>query len=134
MGSIVQAKMCRTAATLLIVCGLVQAYPGGSPSCTSTPGHGGNNGAVSAEVTNIGGNNWQVTISDQHKGLVINTSTRGTWDSVGRGYKNKGTCVTHNSRSGKGKVSFIFRAREEGRPRFSGFLVSNYSSYARIAF
>ena len=57
---VVQAKMYRTAATLLLVCGVARAYPGGSPSCTSSPGHGRNNGAVSAEVTNIGGNNWQV--------------------------------------------------------------------------
>ena len=55
-----QAKMYRALATLLLMFDLVRAYPGGSPSCTARPGHGGNYGVVYGEVTNIGGNNWQV--------------------------------------------------------------------------
>merc|ERR1712212_819713 len=133
---VVYSKMGRTSATILLMWGLVfvRAYPGGSPSCTSRPGHGRSNGMAYGEVTNIGGNNWQVTVFDQHKGLVINTRSRGTWDYAGAGYKNQGTCVTHNSRSGKGMTSFIFRAREEGTPRFSGFIVYNYNSYSSILF
>merc|ERR1712106_557492 len=53
-------------ATILLVGGC-QAYPGGSPSCTSSPGHGAYRGNTQARVTNIGGNNWQVTVPQNHK-------------------------------------------------------------------
>eukprot|EP00090_Calanus_glacialis_P034288 TRINITY_DN5746_c0_g1_i1.p1 TRINITY_DN5746_c0_g1~~TRINITY_DN5746_c0_g1_i1.p1 ORF type:complete len:127 (-),score=34.29 TRINITY_DN5746_c0_g1_i1:42-422(-) len=122
-----------TAVLLLLVAG-GHAYPGGSPSCTSSPGHGSNRGNTQATVRNVGGNNWEVTVPQSHKGLVINSLTRGSWDSAGAGYQNKGTCVTHSSRSRKGESSFIFRARAQGKPRFSGFVVYDYSSYASIAF
>ena len=46
----------------LVFLGLVKVhgYPGGSPSCTSSPGHGSNKGNAQANVTNIGGNTWEV--------------------------------------------------------------------------
>ena len=60
MFTVVQAKMYRVVAGILLLFGLVQAYPTGAPSCTNSPGHGENTGNVTALVTNIGGNEWQV--------------------------------------------------------------------------
>merc|ERR1712106_451059 len=120
-------------ALLLLVC-CAQAYPGGAPSCSARPGHGRNKGSVAALVENIGNNTWQVTMTDKHKGLVLNTKCKGTWDSAMEGYKNKGTCVTHNSRAAKDTNSFIFRAKEENKPHFSGFVVFDYSSYGTLKF
>merc|ERR1712037_32552 len=117
---------------LLLVCSLCQAYPGGAPSCSSAPGHGASRGEAAASVRNIGGNTWKVTVSEAHKGLVINTSSKGAWTETEDGYQTKGTCVTHNSRQDKQGTSFTFQAREEGIPSFSGYLVYDYSSYAAI--
>merc|ERR1711909_111266 len=79
MGTVVQlwfqAKMYRTAAAILLLCGLVQSYPSGAPSCTSTPGHGTNNGQVCAVVKDIGNDKWEVHVAAFHKGLVINAET-----------------------------------------------------------
>ena len=50
------------------------------------------------------------------------------------GYRNKGTCITHSSRDVKNTNSFIFRAREEGQPHFSGFVVFDYSEYSGLRF
>eukprot|EP00090_Calanus_glacialis_P000031 TRINITY_DN10029_c0_g1_i1.p1 TRINITY_DN10029_c0_g1~~TRINITY_DN10029_c0_g1_i1.p1 ORF type:complete len:146 (+),score=34.50 TRINITY_DN10029_c0_g1_i1:51-440(+) len=119
---------------ILLLVSLSQAYPGGAPSCTATPGHGANKGDLAAAVQNIGGNNWQVTISGEHKGLVLNAKTKGTWDPAVEGYQKKGTCITHSSRSNKDTNSFVFRAREEGTPKFSGFVVINYANYKGLAF
>merc|ERR1711915_468154 len=119
---------------VLLLISSCTAYPGGSPSCYSRPGHGLSVGELEAAVTNIGGNNWQVNITETHKGLVLNSATKGSWDPVDEGYQIKGTCVTHDSRARKGNAAFVFHAKENEKPNFSGFIVFGYSSYAKLTF
>merc|ERR1712243_219287 len=121
MGTVVQGKMYRVVAGILLVFGLIQAYPTGAPSCTNSPGHGTSTGNITAEVTNIGGNEWQIDITESHKGLVINAETPGDWDesSVVPGYQVDG-------------ASFIFKTDSAGQPQFSGFLVHDFTSYGAI--
>ena len=71
--------------------------------------------------------NWQIL-------YVLNYFCPGAWNNAGFGYKNKGTCVTHSNRNSKGASTFVFRASMQGKPQFSGFVVSDYSSYAALTF
>merc|ERR1711909_39139 len=140
MGTVVQlwfqAKMYRTAAAILLLCGLVQSYPSGAPSCTSTPGHGTNNGQVCAVVKDIGNDKWEVHVAAFHKGLVINAETAGQWDAstVNPNYQVMDTCVTHVNPDQQNNVSITFETEGSGTPEFSGFLVYDFDSYASIVF
>merc|ERR1711942_207928 len=129
-----QGKMYRTAAVLPLLLTLVQGYPTGAPSCTASPGHGQNTGPVTAVVTKEQTNKWKVVISKPHRGLVINTMTPGSWDSVEPGYQVTSTCVTHVSPEENQEASFVFTSSDDNQPEFSGFLVYDYSSYANILF
>merc|ERR1712098_540046 len=133
---LLQVKMYRTLAPLLLLFGLVQTYPGGAPFCSASPGHGRYTGTVNAMVTNRGGNLWEVRIMSQrsYKGLVIDPSSAGYWESVQGGHKNTGNCVTHSNSGNKYSSTFTFRALNQLKPRFSGWLVYNYGSYAGICF
>ena len=66
--------------------------------------------------------------------MIFKQIVQGTWDPALEGYQKKGTCITHSSRSNKDTNSFVFRAREEGTPKFSGFVVINYANYKGLAF
>jgi len=68
-----------------------------------------------------------------YKGLLLKASVPGTWRQLPDGISTKGNCITHTN--GGVKVSgskIIYEAKSNKRPRFSGFIVENYSSYAKI--
>ena len=51
------------------------------------------------------------------------------------GYKNKGSCITHNSRIVKNNTNyFIFQATYNEVPDLSGYVVFDYRTYGHLNF
>ena len=65
--------------------------------------------------------------------ITVQFFSSGIWYNHVPGYKNKGPCMTHTSREKKMSASFIFRAHRDGLPDFTGYLVYDYASHARLA-
>ena len=82
------------------------------------------------------GENWcfsilsvQISVTEKHRGLVINTRTGGLWWGHFPGYEDKGTCITHLNPTDKDAVTFVFRTHRDEIPEFTGgFALQNASN------
>jgi len=111
----------------------IHSYPDGAPSCSSRPNHGVNRKGIQLEAKKISDRQWQIRIKEKHRGLLLtSTGTGGIWYGHVPGYKDLGKCVTHINREEKNSATFIFRTHRDEEPRFSGFVVTDYKSYAVI--
>merc|ERR1719237_402698 len=108
------------------------SYPTGPPNCDSAPNHSGGKGdEIVLSVQDIGDGAWNVTVSVEHKGLILKADVNGGREKPGRGYKARsfgsGECITHSDRRSKGGKSFFFRSESGEKPSITGVLVTGYS-------
>merc|ERR1711934_222796 len=73
---------------LAAVATAVLSYPTGPPNCDSAPNHSGGKGdEIVLSVQDIGDGAWNVTVSVEHKGLILKADVNGGGEKPGRGYK-----------------------------------------------
>merc|ERR1712210_35742 len=73
---------------LAAVATAVLSYPTGPPNCDSAPNHSGGKGdEIVLSVQDIGDGAWNVTVTVEHKGLILKADVNGGWEKPGRGYK-----------------------------------------------